>query len=521
MRLADNRLTGPVPPELGQLIWLRGLDLARNPLSGCLPPSVQVKCDSCPDLPICPSPPRPEAGAPACPPQGPSPSLACDKEILLSIRDTLWGPKTFWPQSWQPDTPLQEGFHWGESGGYHPSLNDAEQEFTEGFHGVRVRGNPPRVIGLTVGGDFALEPDPGGTIPPELGRLAWLQKLALIGSLSGPIPPELGQLALLENLYLPNNLLSGSVPPELGQLALLEELHLDGNALTGCLPAAWRDRFGGEPQNLPYCPLADLQPEQPEVNQPTMGPDTFVSVSAGMAHACGVRDDGTLACWGHDHFWSGHTAGRHLCDCQCRCTPYLRRAERRHACLLGRLLLRAGHTAARQVRDRQCRQPAHLCGGDERQHRLLGRQRLWTGPDRCAGRLHGRQCGLHPHLRGTGGPQPGLLGRRCAGMGHATEWDFLHCFGWQQAHLRLADGWFGRLLGLRLPRRTLATGRDLHDRQRPGSVHLWTAYRRHPGLLGAEPFRARITTVRNLHAHERRWSARLCGPDRRRGRLLG
>ena len=311
MRLADNRLTGSVPPELGQLIWLRGLDLARNPLSGCLPPSVQVKCDSCPDLPICPSPPRPEAGASACPPQGPSPNLACDKEILLAMRDILWGQRG--PQSWQPDTPLQEGFHWGESGGYHPSPNDAGRKFTEGFHGVRVRGNPPRVIGLTMGGAFELEPGPGGTIPPELGRLAWLQTLVLWGSLSGSIPPELGQLSQLQELDLgttlgANQLTEGPFPPNWGNSASSRSWHLDHNQLTGCLPASWQDRFtvttssNGEPQNLPYCPLADLQPEQPEVNQPIIDPDTFVSVSAGMAHACGVRGDDTLVCWGHDHF---------------------------------------------------------------------------------------------------------------------------------------------------------------------------------------------------------------------------
>ena len=50
-----------------------------------------------------------------------------------------------------------------------------------------------------------------------------------------------------------------------------------------------------------------------------------------MAHACGVRGDDTLVCLGSRPLWSGHAASRHLCGCQCRCTPHLRSAERRHA----------------------------------------------------------------------------------------------------------------------------------------------------------------------------------------------
>ena len=73
-----------------------------------------------------------------------------------------------------------------------------------------------------------------GPIPTELGRLANIERLSLgRNSLTGPIPPELGQLASLESLYLSHNQLTGPIPPELGQLSSLESLYLSHNNLSG------------------------------------------------------------------------------------------------------------------------------------------------------------------------------------------------------------------------------------------------------------------------------------------------
>ncbi len=46
--------------------------------------------------------------APACPEAGPSPSLACDKEILLAVRGTLSNTTARVLKSWQPDAPLAD-----------------------------------------------------------------------------------------------------------------------------------------------------------------------------------------------------------------------------------------------------------------------------------------------------------------------------------------------------------------------------------------------------------------------------
>ena len=76
-----------------------------------------------------------------------------------------------------------------------------------------------------------------GSIPPELGNLTNLQYLWLHGNqLSGSIPPELGNLTNLISLYLYRNQLSGQIPPELGNLANLTDLRLNSNYLSGQIP---------------------------------------------------------------------------------------------------------------------------------------------------------------------------------------------------------------------------------------------------------------------------------------------
>ena len=76
-----------------------------------------------------------------------------------------------------------------------------------------------------------------GTLPPELGDLAHLRRLAIEGNeLTGGLPAELGQLTELRELRLGSNGLTGPLPAELGQLTELRRLRLSSNGLTGPLP---------------------------------------------------------------------------------------------------------------------------------------------------------------------------------------------------------------------------------------------------------------------------------------------
>lgn len=79
--------------------------------------------------------------------------------------------------------------------------------------------------------------------------------------LSGTIPPELGNLAYLEELLLHGNTLNGAIPAALGNLAAqqLERLYLADNQLSGCIPAAlrgWAQEHRNDLNrlNLNYCP---------------------------------------------------------------------------------------------------------------------------------------------------------------------------------------------------------------------------------------------------------------------------
>ncbi len=100
------------------------------------------------------------------------------------------------------------------------------------WEGVEVRGDPPRVRGLSLSGAGLT-----GTIRPELGDLKMLEVLDLVGNgLVGRIPSALGKLTMLKRLYLNSNALSGGMSPSLGRLTMLKTLDLSRNNLSGPIP---------------------------------------------------------------------------------------------------------------------------------------------------------------------------------------------------------------------------------------------------------------------------------------------
>lgn len=177
-----NRLSGPLPPEIGDLTELRALYLNYNRLSGPLPPEIA-------DL--------------------------AELRVLHLHYNRLSGTI---PQEIGNLTRLRD-----------------LQLYRNGFSGTI-----PAVLGdLTELTDLDLSYNElGGTIPPEIGKLVQLRTLFLeANSLSGTIPPEIGNLTALNLLWLHSNGLSGSIPPELGNLASLARLALYNNDLTGSIPS--------------------------------------------------------------------------------------------------------------------------------------------------------------------------------------------------------------------------------------------------------------------------------------------
>ncbi len=181
LHLNSNGLTGPIPPELGDLTSLRELDLGWNGLTGLIPPELGNLTRLT----------RLNLGPNSL--TGPIPSGLGNLTSLRSLQ-------------------LHDN---GLTGPIPPELGDLTS-----LRELNLRSN-----GLT------------GPIPPELGSLTSLEILNLRSNgLTGPIPPELGSLTSLEILNLRSNGLTGPIPPELGDLNRLWELNLRSNGLTGPIP---------------------------------------------------------------------------------------------------------------------------------------------------------------------------------------------------------------------------------------------------------------------------------------------
>ena len=109
-----------------------------------------------------------------------------------------------------------------------------------------------------------------GEIPMELGSLVNLGNFGIImfddkgvsgdisldlscNELTGEIPAELGDLTNLYWLRLNDNRLTGRIPAELGNLGRLSVLELSGNKLVGCIPPTLQDVKGLQDLGLPFC----------------------------------------------------------------------------------------------------------------------------------------------------------------------------------------------------------------------------------------------------------------------------
>ena len=166
----------------------------------------------------------------AVPDPSDNPGLVSDCEALLPVRDTLAGTASL---NWSADVAMED------------------------WDGVILSDSPVRVTVLDFEPDFDSEGKAlTGQIPPELGRLSYLEGIYLgnwdsvcsVGGcreieerehnrLTGPIPTELGNLTNLEFLSLVGNQLTGGIPSELGNLTNLEELFLSENNLSGEIPS--------------------------------------------------------------------------------------------------------------------------------------------------------------------------------------------------------------------------------------------------------------------------------------------
>ena len=253
LSLAQNGLSGAIPPALGQLIHLQALNFEFNKLSGAIPPALGQLArlerlnlrfnELSGGIP-------PELGG-----------LTNLQELNLNFNQ-LSGVI---PLELAQLTNLQElNLNFNQlSGAIPPALSQLTHLQSLDLGVNKLSGTiPPELMQLInlqslslwrnqLSGTIPLElaqmtnlrsldlgfNELSGAILPELGGLTHLQSLALgYNELSGTIPPELAQLTNLRSLDLGENKLSGTIPPELAQLTNLQGLSLRRNELSGVIP---------------------------------------------------------------------------------------------------------------------------------------------------------------------------------------------------------------------------------------------------------------------------------------------
>ena len=227
--LSDNRLVGPIPPQLGNLSSLIHLNLYGNQLSGPIPP----KLGSLSELVY--------LWLSENQLTGPIPPELGDLSGLISLwlsENQLTGPIPPELGSLSELEALELRVN-ELTGPIPPELGNLSKLIALTLNGNQLRGPIPPELG-NLSKLFWLRISDNqltGSIPPALGNLAKLENLwAASNQLSGPIPPELGKLSILRSLSLGGNQMTGPIPPELGSLSELVYLELGGNRLTGPIP---------------------------------------------------------------------------------------------------------------------------------------------------------------------------------------------------------------------------------------------------------------------------------------------
>ena len=207
LRLGDNRLTGPLPPWLGDLgprMW--ELHLQNNQLTGRIPSAWL--------------------------------NLTSLQHLWLDV-NRLTGPIP----SWLGDMRRLQSLSLSNNqftGPIPPELGKARNlTDLDLAHNLLSGRMPPRLRGLTklLGLDVS-DNRLTGPVPSWLGNLTGLLGLDVSNNrLTGPVPSWLGNLTRLRGLALGGNELTGRVPTTLRNLTNLEGLHLGPNRLSGRIPA--------------------------------------------------------------------------------------------------------------------------------------------------------------------------------------------------------------------------------------------------------------------------------------------
>ncbi|KAL6839402.1 hypothetical protein ACP4OV_030672 [Aristida adscensionis] len=204
--LRENKISGPIPPEMGNLKNLKTLFMDLNHFTGSIPPTI-----------------------------GNLENLV----VLAIAQNRLSGeiPGTIGNLVQLTDLKLDAN---NLSGRIPESMGWCNQLQILNLAHNSLNGSIPRTIfkisSLSQKFDLSHNYLSGG-IPEEVGSLINLNKFSVSNNmLFGSIPSTLGKCVLLEYVEMQNNFFTGSIPQSLAQLVGIKELDISQNNLSGNIP---------------------------------------------------------------------------------------------------------------------------------------------------------------------------------------------------------------------------------------------------------------------------------------------
>ncbi|OMQ09302.1 hypothetical protein [[Flexibacter] sp. ATCC 35103] len=205
LSFSTNNINGFIPTEIGQLKYLKRLNLSYGQLTGSIPQEI---------------------------------GELVNLEILGFLSNKLSGslPQGFYNLKSLVNLSINENQLSGELS---PEINKLSNLTYLYAQKNQFSGHIPPQIGdlqKLISINFAYN-QLTDSLPPEIGQLSNLTYFNLINNqLTGSIPAELGKLKSVINFYLTNNKLTGPIPPELGLLKKVRWMSIDYNELSGTIP---------------------------------------------------------------------------------------------------------------------------------------------------------------------------------------------------------------------------------------------------------------------------------------------
>nr|AAB82755.1 receptor kinase-like protein [Oryza longistaminata] len=211
LSIRDNKISGSLPRDIGNLVNLQYLSLANNSLTGSLPSSFSKLKNLR--------------------------RLTVDNNRLIGSLPLTIGNLT-------QLTNMEVQFN--AFGGTIPStLGNLTKLFQINLgHNNFIGQIPIEIFSIPALSEIldVSHNNLEGSIPKEIGKLKNIVEFhADSNKLSGEIPSTIGECQLLQHLFLQNNFLNGSIPIALTQLKGLDTLDLSGNNLSGQIPMSLGD----------------------------------------------------------------------------------------------------------------------------------------------------------------------------------------------------------------------------------------------------------------------------------------